>query len=186
MSAGTIWTLVVGGLAVAYVFGLWNGLIRARNNADKAFADIDVVLQQRHDELGKLVDACRQFMHHEKHLLEELTRLRTRYTQATDPNVKVAAAREIDTASRALHVAVEQYPTLRSSDNVLQLQSRISEVESTIADRREFFNESVTVYNTQIGRMPDTIVARLGGFAPRQLLAIAAEKKEDVKISLSG
>ena len=186
MSGATIWALVLGGIAVSYLFAIWNGLVRARNNVDKAFADIDVVLQQRHDELGKLVDACREFMQHEKRLLEEVTRLRSDYARARDVDAKVRLAREIEAAAQSLHVAVEQYPNLRSSDNVLELQRRISAAESTIADRRELFNDSVTIYNTQIRRMPDAVLARLGGFSRRELLAIADEKKQDVKIALGG
>ena len=186
MSNEKIWTLVLGGLAASYLFALWNGLVRTRNNVDKAFADIDVVLQQRHDELGKLVEACRGFMQHEKQVLEEVTRLRVEYAEARDPGTKVRLAGAMDEAVQALRVAVEQYPNLRSSDNVLQLQGRISAVESTIADRREFYNDSVAICNTQVARMPDAIIARLGGFAPRPYLAIAAAKKEDVDIKLHG
>ena len=186
MSGTTIWALVLGGLALSYLFAIWNGLVRAQNNVDKAFADIDVVLQQRHDELGKLVDACRGFMQHEKDLLEEVTRLRSAYAQARDVEAKVRLSREIEAAAQRLNVAVEQYPNLRSSDQVLELQHRISALESTIADRRELFNDSVTIYNTQIRRMPDAVLARLGGFSRRELLAIADEKKQDVKIALGG
>ena len=185
MSNGQIWALVLGGIALIYLFALWNGLVRARTNVDKAFADIDVILQQRHDELGKLVDACRGFMEHERGVLESLTQLRTHYTQAQDPDLKVGLATDIERAGRALRVAVEQYPNLRSSDNVLQLQGRISAVESTLADRREFYNDSVTLHNSLIAQMPDALVERLGGFGPRRLLAIADDKKEDVKISIS-
>lgn len=186
MSGATVWALVAGAIVLWYLFAIWNGLIRARNNVDKAFADIDVCLQQRHDELGKLVDACRGFMEHEKKLLEEVTRLRSDYARADGVAAKLRLSRDIEAAAQRLHVAVEQYPTLRSSENVLELQRRISATETTLADRRELFNDSITIYNTQIERMPDALLARFGSFSRRPLLTIAAEKKEDVKIALSG
>ena len=176
--------LVVVGLAV-WLTGIYNGLVQLRNNTDKAFSNIDVLLQQRHDELTKLVDSVGGYMAHERAVLEAITRLRAGYDTARDSDEKVRIENELNQLLARLRVTFEAYPDLKANHGVMQLQERISGLESQIADRRELFNDSVNVYNITIERFPDVLAARAFGYTHRDLLAVPEELKRDVKVSFS-
>src|SRR5579859_738511 len=136
---------VVGG-AVAYVVTLYNGLVAVKNNVDKAWANIDVLLKQRHDELPGLIEVCKGYMKYEGETLQRVTQARNAYSQAATLGRLIATA--------------ENYPDLKANSNFMHLQSRITELESEIADRREFYNDSVNTFNIRIQQIPDTFVAR--------------------------
>ncbi len=168
-----------------YAVGIFNGLVQVRNNADKAFKNIDVLLQQRHDELPKLVDACRGHMKYEKELLDDLVSLREQYGRASTADEKTGVENRIGRQMVTLAARWEAYPDLKASRSFLDVQGRISALESAIADRREFFNDSVNIYNIQIERLPQAILARMLGYARRAFLEVPEEKKADVKVDLS-
>jgi LemA protein len=176
-------TLLVG-LAL-YAVNIFNGLVQVRNNVDKAFKNIDVLLQQRHDELPKLVDACRGYMKYEKELLDGIVRLREQYGRADTADEKTGVENQIGRQMVALAAKWEAYPDLKASQSFLAVQERISTLESGIADRREFFNDSVNIYNIQIERFPQVVLARILGYARRAFLEVPEEKKGDVKVDLS-
>ena len=186
--AMTITLLVIGAvlalIVVGWGIGLYNGLVQVRNNIDKAWKNIDVLLQQRHDELSKLIDTVKGYMRHEQSVLERLTTLRVGYDSASSTEDKVGIENEMNREiARQRHVW-EGYPDLKASQNYLYLQKRISTVESSIADRREFFNDSVNIYNIQIERFPDLLMARALGYARRSFLEVPEELKQDVKVDL--
>lgn len=181
--------LVVVGLVglglVVWLVGVYNGLVHLRNNNEKAWSNLDVVLQQRHDELTKLVDAVSGYMKHEKGVLEAVTRLRAGYDSASDSEEKVRIENELNQKLGQLRVTLEAYPDLKANEGVSQLQGRISGLEATIADRREHFNDTVTVYNITIERFPDLLAAGAFGYQRRELLQVPDELKKDVKVDFS-
>jgi LemA protein len=186
MSAVVLVVLVGGVIAAAGLLslsvGVYNGLVQVRNNVEKAFQNIDVILKQRHDELPKLVDACRAYMKHERDVLEALTRLREHYEKSDSIDEKIALENEINKKLSTITGRWEQYPELKASQNFLQIQGRVSELETKIADRREFFNDSVNIYNIQIERFPDMLLARVLAYQRHAFLAVPQEDTRDVEM----
>src|SRR3989338_5775263 len=168
---------------VAYFVTVYNGLVQLKHNIEKAWANIDVILKQRHDELPKLIDTCKGYMKYEQALLEKVTQARTAFMSATSIEAKTQAENELSRGLKGLFAVAENYPDLKANQNFLQLQGRISSIENMIADRREFFNESVNVYNIKIEQFPDLVVARALNYSKRPLLEIPESDKQDVKIS---
>ena len=177
--------LVVLGVALVYGVIVFNGLVDVKNAVPKAWANIDVLLKQRHDELPKLVDTCRQYMQHEQDTLEKVTLARARVSQARE-SVNIGALGAAEGALRSglgsLFALAESYPDLKANEQFLHLQSRITGLENAIADRREFYNESVNINNVKIQQFPELLVARLFSFKAFELLQFAAEELKDVDI----
>ncbi|MEK7388211.1 MAG: LemA family protein [Elusimicrobiota bacterium] len=182
MMTPLIVAVCVVALLVFWGISIFNNLVQVRENIDKAWKNIDVLLQQRHDELIKLVDACRGYMKHERELLDGLTKLRTGYDQAQGSEEKARAENELNKATLRLRHTWEAYPDLKASANFIQLQDRVGALESSISDRREFFNDSVNIYNISIKRFPDLLLAGVSGYRVHPYLEIPDEKKADVKL----
>lgn len=172
--------VVIG--VIGYLVGIYNGLIQVRNNKDKAWANIDVLLKQRHDELPKLIDTCKGYMKYEQTLLEKITQARTAFMNATSIADKTRAENQLTAGLKTLFAVSENYPDLKANQSFLQLQNRISGLENEIADRREFFNESVNIFNIRIQQLPDVFVANALGYARCPLLEIPKEETQDVKV----
>jgi LemA protein len=183
--AGII-VLAVLAVVLVYFIMIYNGLVVIKNNVDKAWANIDVLLKQRHDELPKLIDTCRQYMQYEQETLKKVIQARSRVANARESQ-NIAALGAAEGALRAglgsLFALVESYPELKANENFLHLQSRITGLENAIADRREFYNDSVNINNVRIEQFPDLIVARLFNFGSAELLRFEAAELEDVDIS---
>lgn len=175
---------VVGG-AVAYVVTIYNGLIGVKNNVDKAWANIDVLLKQRHDELPNLIEVCKGYMKYEADTLQRVTLARNQFAAAVTVDQKTEASAALSSAVGRLIATAENYPDLKANANFMQLQGRITELESEIADRREFYNDSVNTFNIRIQEMPDAILAGSMNLHPRQMFQVAAEDKEPVKVSFA-
>jgi LemA protein len=172
-------------VSVGYAVGVYNGLVQVNQNVDKAWANIDVVLKQRHDELPKIIATCEGYKNFERSTLQAVIAARTQYAQASTPNQKVIAANQVSGAVRGLLAVAEGYPDLKSSQNFLQLQQRISALEGQIADRREFYNDSVNVYNIRIRQFPDMLFSGILQFGPRTMYQVRDADKEDVKIAFT-
>jgi len=172
--------LVIG---TAYVVNVYNQLVNLDNRADQAKQNIDVLLKQRQDELGKLIDSAKEFMKQEQEVLTQLTAAREQAEQAQTPKEEAAADQQVQQALASFRARAEDYPELRSQENMLQLQDRISEVENRIADRREVYNEAITQYNTRIEQFPYVLFARQFGYAERELFEATAAEKQDVDVS---
>jgi LemA protein len=169
-----------------YFILIYNSLVSIKNNVSKAWANIDVLLKQRHDELPKLVDTCKQYMKHEQETLEKVIQARAKVSEARQAH-DVAALGVAEGALRAglgsLFALAEAYPDLKANEQFNHLQARISSLENAIADRREFYNDSVNINNIRIDQFPDLIVARTFGFLPFDLLRFASSELKDVDIS---
>ncbi len=170
--------LAVG--VVTYLVTLYNGLIAVKNNVDKAWANIDVLLKQRHDELPALLEVCKGYMKYEGETMQRVTQARTAYEQASTVDQKVRASTDLTSALGRLIATAENYPDLKANANFMQLQGRVTELESEIADRREFYNDSVNTFNIRIQEMPDAILAAQMGLAPRQMFQVADADKAPV------
>jgi LemA protein len=178
--------LVVGIVGIiVYAVGLYNTLVRLSNNIDKAWSNIDVVLKQRHDELPKLVDVCNSYMKHEQDTLERITNARTAYHRSRGVDEKAQAENQITQALGKLFAVAEHYPDLKANQQFLAVQQRISALENTIADRREFYNESVNLYNIRIEQVPALWVAQQIGYRARPLLTVASSDREDVRLAFA-
>jgi LemA protein len=149
----------------------YNAVMALRQRIDKAWANIDVVLKQRHDQLPALVSAVRGVMAFEQDVLTDVARARAAYS-ATEPIPAQAVTSERTSAAvRSLFAVVERYPDLKSQANVLDLQDEIERLESMIADRRELYNDQVYRYNTRIATFPALPLAVLLGWHPREFFA---------------
>jgi LemA protein len=182
--ASIIFWAVVAGL-VLYIISIYNHLVRLKHNVSKAWSNIDVLLKQRHDEIPKLVETCKQYMKFEQETLEKVMQARSRVAQARQsqdvPGLGLAEG-ALRMGLGQLFALAEDYPELRANENFQHLQSRISALEDTIADRREFYNESANINNIGIETFPDIIVARLFGFGERDLLEFEAGEMADVNV----
>jgi len=185
MGIGTI--IALGILIVIAVYGvtIYNSLVQIKHNVTKAWANIDVLLKQRHDELPKLVETCKQYMKFEQDTLTRVIEARSKVftaREAQDVPALGQAEGGLRAALGSLFALAESYPDLKANQTFQQLQTRISSLENAIADRREFYNESVNVNNVRIEQFPDAIIASLFGFKPAQLLEFAEEEKKDVDV----
>ena len=181
---GIVTWIVLAALA-AYAAILYNSLVSVKNGVAKAWANIDVLLKQRHDELPKLIDSCRQYMQYEQETLEKVMRARTAVSQASaggDVAAVGAAEQQLRAGVMRLFAVAENYPQLKSNESFQQLQSRITGLEEAIADRRELYNEAVQINNTRIDQFPDVLIARRYGFTAKALLEFTAGEKADVDV----
>ena len=170
---------------MAYVVTIFNGLVTLKNDIDKAWSNIDIMLKQRHDELPKLLDVCKGYMDYERDTLQKITQARSQYQQAVSVDQKAQADQSMTSALRGFFAVAENYPQLKANDNFMRLQGRITELESQIADRREFYNDSVNTFNIRIQQMPDTFVASFMNLTPRPMFKVEDADKADVPMTFS-
>lgn len=170
-------------VAIVYFILIYNNLVTLKHNVSKAWSNIDVLLKQRHDELPKLVETCKQYMNYEKDALEAIIKARSAVSSArerSDIKALGAAETQLRLGLGNLFALVEDYPELKANESFQHLQSRITGLEHDIADRREFYNDSVNIKNIRIEQFPDVIVARSMGFRPADLLIFAESEKADI------
>lgn len=185
MGLGSI--LFLGALLVILVYGvmLYNGLVQVKHAVARAWANIDVLLKQRHDELPKLVETCKQYKQFEQGTLQRVIEARTRVQNARE-HQDVPALGQAEAQLRAgigrIFAVAEAYPELKANESFMQLQARISSLENAIADRRELYNEAVNINNVRIEQFPDLIIAQAFRFDPQPLLEFASAEKADVDV----
>jgi len=169
-------------VVIGYAIIIYNGLVQLRNNIERDWSNIDVLLKQRFDELPKLIKVCEGYMQHEKRTLEAVIAARTHITSARTEGERLQAQNALTETLRSLFMVVERYPELKADKAFRQLQGRISELEEMIADRREFFNEAVNTYNIRIDQFPDLLVARPLNFTSRTLWQMDPAHRQDVEV----
>ncbi len=170
---------------VLYLVTIYNSLVRLKNDIDKAWANIDVLLKQRHDELPKLIDTCKGYMQYEQKTFQSIVEARNAYQNANTVQDKAQADNMISGALKSLFAVAENYPDLKANNNFMQLQGRITELEEKIADRREFYNDDVNTYNIRIQQFPDVFIARMMNYQPHELFKVAEEDRRDVEVKFS-
>ena len=185
MSLTAVALVVVLFLLVAYLVNLYNGLVRLKHGIGKAWSNIDVLLKQRHEELPKLVETCKQYMQHERNTLEQVITARNAVSTARE-NHDVAALGKAESGLRMglgqLFALAENYPELKANESFQFLQQRISGLENGIADRRELYNEAVNLNNVRIEQFPDVLLAKFFGFLAAELLQFSDAEKADVNL----
>jgi len=186
MDSSTITALAffffIGGVLI-YAVILYNGLVRLRNENDRAWANIDVLLKQRHDEIPNLVETVKGYMQHEQQTLLAVTQARADSMNAASVGQKAVAELKIASALHSLFAVAENYPQLKANENFLKLQNRITELEERIADRREFFNDDVNTYNTRIGQIPDVFVASFMDLKRREMFKVSEQDRSQVEVN---
>ena len=179
-----ILVLVVVAL-ILYFVGIYNNLVTLKNDIDRSFANIDVILKQRHDELPKLIDTCKGYMQYEQKTLQAVTEARTAYMRATTPADKMQSDNMMTGALKTLFAVAEKYPDLKANTNFMQLQGRITELETKIAGQRTTFNEDVNVFNIRIAQIPANFVAGFMRLGPHALFEAAPADREDVQVKFT-
>jgi LemA protein len=180
-----IWVvlIVVGVVVLACVLvltGMYNRLVRMRNEVDQAWAQIDVQLKRRHDLIPNLVETAKGYMTHERETFESVTRARNLARQAAGPGETAAAEQQLSQAMGQFFLVVEDYPELKANENFLSLQDQLTETENQIGFARQYYNEEVTEYNTTVQTVPTNIVAGVFGFDKRDLFEIELEAEREV------
>lgn len=185
MGVPEVVALVLTAGAVLYAVSLYNGLVRLKHNVSRSWSDIDVLLVQRHDELPKLVETCKQYMKYEQDTLEKVMKARSDVAAARQGH-DVAALGKAEAAMRqglgGLFALAEAYPELKANQTFLHLQTRISGLEGAIADRRERYNEGVNLNNARLEQFPDSILAGWFRFQPFPLLRFDESETRDVDV----
>jgi LemA protein len=181
--------LVVCSFVLAAILGyavtIYNGLVRVRNGVKLAWSNIDVLLVQRHDELPKLIAVCKGYMQHERETLESVVRARDSVEGARScGNVASVSVAEgaLRTGLSSLYAVAERYPDLKANDLFRNLQTRISALETAIADRREIYNDAVNALNVRLETFPDVLIAKPFGFAPAAMLKFSTAETGDVDL----
>jgi len=177
--------LVALGIFVIYFVLIYNSLVTLKHNVFKAWSNIEVLLKQRHDELPKLVETCRQYMNYEKDALEAIIKARSAVASAqmkSDMKALGAAETQLRLGLGNLFALAEAYPELKANQSFKHLQTRITALEHDIADRREFYNDSANINNIRIEQFPDIIVAKLLGFKSLDLLVFSDSDKADISL----
>jgi len=173
-------------LAVIYIVSVINSLISLRNQIDKSWANIDVLLKQRSDLVPNLVEIVKGYMKHERETLVQIAKLRADVLSAETPSKKARPSEGISSALKTIFAVAENYPKLQASDNFIKLHEQLVALENQIADRREFYNDSVYLYNTRIHSVPDMIFAGLMGMHDKEYFKASEEDKKVVDVKLGG
>src|SRR5262245_5415794 len=180
-----LWTAAIGFVivgTVGYFLSLYNGLVELRNNIGRSWANIDVLLRQRHDEIPKLVKTCEAYMQHERAVFDKLSEARAGLAAARSVAQRAEAENAVGRALGTVLAVAENYPDLKADQGFRSLQQRISEIENQIADRREFYNDVVTLFNTRIEQIPDSWVAQGMQLTRADLFQISELDREDARI----
>ena len=178
-------TVFIGFTVVAtigYALFLYNGLVALKNNIARCWANIDVLLKQRHDELPKLVKTCEAYMQHERAVFDRLSEARGALHRAHTVGERAGAESQLTQALGQFFAVAEAYPTLKADASFLELQHRISELENQIADRRELYNDTVTIFNTRLEQIPDKYVADWLSLKAAELFRADEGERADVEI----
>lgn len=169
-------------IALGYVIGIYNSIIKLKNDIGKSWSNIDVLLKQRAEELPKLIASVKGYMKHESSLLENITRARSALLGAKTMGQKAKADNMITESLKTLFAVAENYPKLQANENFMHLQQRISGLENELADRREFYNDSVNTFNVRIETVPGVFFAGPMSLAKREMFKATEAEKKDVKV----
>ncbi len=182
MGIASIVVLAIIVIALVWAVMVYNNLVNLKHAVAKAWSNIDVLLRQRHDELPKLVETCKQYKQFEQETLQRVTEARGRVQEARMQQ-NIPALGQAETALRAglggIFATVEAYPELKANETFQHLLTRITGLENAIADRREFYNESVNVNNVAIEQFPELVIANLFRFGSFDLLRFSENEKKD-------
>jgi LemA protein len=181
--SGLVVVLVIAVL-IGVAIGLYNGLVRLRNQVAAAWAQIDVQLKRRHDLIPNLVAAVQGYMQHERELLDRITAARSRALSATGAGAVGAAEDALTQAVGGLIAVMERYPDLKANQNVLALQEELVTTENRVGFARQLYNDLVARYNTRQQTFPANLVAGALGFTPAEFFQVDAGDRELPRVDL--
>lgn len=159
-----IFVLIIIAVIVAWIIVTYNNLIQARNKVRNSFAQVDTQLQRRFDLIPNLVETVKGYSLHENNVLEKITSARSGYMNAQTAGEKMEADNQLTSTLKTLFAVAENYPELKANTNFLHLQDELRATEDKVAFSRQFFNDSVTMYNNSLQLFPSNIIAKLFGF----------------------
>jgi LemA protein len=180
-----VFVILVVAVFLILTITLYNGIISLRNQVDRAWANIEVVLKQRHDEIPQLVEVLEQTALFEKQVIQKILDARARYGSSRNENQKVQASRDLTLALNGMFALGEAYPELKSNSNFTHLQTRLSELESRLTDRREVYNEAVTNWNTKIFRFPEILFKSMMKLEEKPLFQVKEFEKQKAELRLN-
>lgn len=181
MGIGIILLIIVG-ILVLWLIGVFNGLVRLKNRVDEAWSDIDVQLKRRYDLIPNLVSTVKGYAAHEKELFEKVTQARTAAMGASTPHDKEQAENMLSGTLKSLFAVAESYPDLKANQNFLELQRELTDTEDKIQASRRFYNSNVRDFNTKIEVFPNNMIAGMLNFTKREFFEADASGKEPVKV----
>ena len=181
---GTILLIVVIVVVVAWLIGIYNGLVALRNQVKNAWAQIDVQLKRRHDLIPNLVEVVKDYMSYEQETLQKVIEARQAAVNASGVADTSQAENMLTGALRQLFALVENYPDLKANQNVAQLQEELTSTENKIAFARQYYNDSVMRLNNKVEQFPSNLIAGATGFSKEEHYDIPAEERENVKVDL--
>jgi len=183
MNTTTIAIISIIVILILIIISIYNGIVRRKNQVDNAFGSVDAQLKKRYDLIPNLVETVKQYAKHEKSTLETITELRSNAINGKlSQNEKAEIDNKISRSLNNLMVAVENYPDLKASDNFINLQQNLTEVESQISAARRFYNTAVTDYNNSIQTFPGSIFASILHYKPMVVFEIREQERQNVNV----
>ena len=178
--------LIIVVVLIFVVISMYNGLVQSRNKVKNAWSQIDVQLQRRFDLIPNLVESVKGYMAHEEGVLEKVTALRTSWASATTVSEKAELDNQLSGALKTIMAVSENYPDLKANQNFSELQEELRNTENKISYARQFYNDSVTMYNTKLQVIPTNIIASMFNFTAEELFKTdSAEARQNVKVDFS-
>ena len=178
--------LIIIVVIIAALVLIYNGLVQARNKVKNAWSQIDVQLQRRFDLIPNLVESVKGYMAHEEATLTKVTELRTAWANVSTVSEKAELDNELSGALKTIMAVSENYPDLKANQNFSELQEELRNTENKISYARQFYNDSVTMYNTKLQVVPTNIVAGMFHFTEEPLFKVDSDEvKQNVKVDFS-
>ena len=178
--------IVIIVILLILVAGMYNGLVTSRNKVKNAWSQIDVQLQRRFDLIPNLVDTVKGYMKHEEGVLTKVTELRTSWASATTVGEKAELDNQLSGALKTIMAVSENYPDLKANQNFGELQEELRNTENKLAYSRQFYNDTVTMYNTKLELFPTNIIANSFGFKSEELYKVDSEEaRQNVKVNFN-
>ncbi len=177
---GVIIAIIV--ILIIWVISVYNNLVGLKNRVKDQWAQIDVQLKRRFDLIPNLVETVKGYTKHESETLESVIKARNTYVSATTPEAQMKADGDLEKAISKLFALTESYPDLKANTNFQQLQSELTETESKIASARQFYNDTVLMYNNKVEMVPSNIVASIFKFKTEPFFEVAEAERENVQV----
>ena len=178
--------LIVIVLLIIWIIGMYNGLVSSRQKVDNAWSQIDVQLQRRFDLIPNFVETVKGYMTHEAETFEKIAALRTSWANSSTVGEKAKLDGELSGALKTIMAVSENYPELKANTNFSELSEELRNTENKISFSRQFYNDSVTMYNEKLAIFPSNIIAGMFNFKERGLFAAESdEARKNVKVDFN-
>ena len=177
--------LIIVAIILLWAIGSYNGLVTSKNSVDNAWSQIDVQLQRRFDLIPNFIEVVKGYMKHESETFEKITKLRTSWANASNSSIseKADLNNQLSNQLKTIMAVSENYPDLKSNQNFSELSEELRNTENKISFSRQFYNDSVTRYNTKLQHFPTSLIASMFNFKPKELfMAESNEARKNVKV----